>query len=206
MCPAAAGGGGGEQKPRFCQAPRAGPGRMPGSSAILKRLVVRPGAALRGRPIDDLVRVLDVAGLAMHAVGGVYLQAFAARAVVDHLVDVRRAEALARVAELARALLDADARVEHLQVRRLALVVAGGGEENRSEAARRRRGPLPPATVRALVRVQRFEPRVIGFAPGEGPGRASAQHRLEAGVGDAHPEAALEGGLEVAHRAQLLAA
>src|SRR5690606_32033579 len=32
-------------------------------------LVIRPGAAFRGDPVDDFVRILDVAGLAVHAVG-----------------------------------------------------------------------------------------------------------------------------------------
>ncbi len=49
-------------------------------------------------PRDDLVRVLNVAGLAMHAVGGVQADALAIRrgGVVDHLVHVRRTEILAR--------------------------------------------------------------------------------------------------------------
>src|SRR6185437_16369874 len=103
------------------------------SRSWLQRLVVGSGAALGGRPVDDLVRSLDVASLAMHAVGGVDLQAFAARGLIDDLVDVRRAESLARIAELPRALVDADAGVEHLQVRRLTFVVAGRGEEHRGE-------------------------------------------------------------------------
>src|ERR1700756_5114531 len=92
---------------RFASRMRAGEGRHSsdsgGTFALLQRLVVRPRAAFRRRPGDDLVRVLDVARLAVHAVGGVDLQAPAARAVVQHLVDAGRAEALAGIAELARA-------------------------------------------------------------------------------------------------------
>src|SRR5690606_4791943 len=90
-------------------------------------LVVGPGAALRRHPVDDRVRVLDVAGLAVHAVGGVDLQP-AAGGVLDHLVDAGRAEAGAGVAVLDRAAFDADRGVVHHQVHRLVLVVFGGGE------------------------------------------------------------------------------
>src|SRR5947207_7383496 len=68
-------------------------------AAMLQRLVVRPRAAFGCGPGDDLVRILDVAGLAVDAVGGVDLQPPPAVAVVHHLVDARRAEALARIAE-----------------------------------------------------------------------------------------------------------
>src|SRR5690242_15896541 len=69
--------------------------------------VVRPRPAFRRDPVDDLVRVLDVAGLAVHAVGGVDLQALA-RLVGDDLVHAGRAEARARVGVFLGALRDAD--------------------------------------------------------------------------------------------------
>ena len=65
--------------------------------------VVGPTAALRRRPGDDPVGILDVAGLAVHAVGGIHLQAAAARAIVHHLVDAGRAEARAGIAVFGRA-------------------------------------------------------------------------------------------------------
>ena len=46
--------------------------------------VVRPAAALRGDPVDVLVRVLDVAGLAVDAVLGVDLEARAAFLASTH--------------------------------------------------------------------------------------------------------------------------
>src|ERR1700733_9413620 len=60
---------------------------------ILETLVVGTGTALRRHP-GDLSRVgfFDVAGLAMHAVGGVDLQFGPAAAVHNHFVDVRRAK------------------------------------------------------------------------------------------------------------------
>ncbi len=52
-------------------------------------LVIRPRTTLGRDPGDDLIRVLDVAGFAVHAVGCIDLQAFAVRhaRVVDHFID-----------------------------------------------------------------------------------------------------------------------
>ena len=61
-----------------------------------QQLVVGAGSALGRHPVDDLVRVLDVAGLAVHAIGGVDVQPLAARPVVDHLVDARRGRSACR--------------------------------------------------------------------------------------------------------------
>src|SRR4029453_6532754 len=55
--------------------------------------IVRPAAALGGDPVDVLVRVLDVAGLAVDAVLGVDLIAHAPLAL-DPFIDARRAVAL----------------------------------------------------------------------------------------------------------------
>src|ERR1700733_14246798 len=97
----------------------------------LEILVIRPGTTLGRGPGDDAVGVLDVAGFAMHAVGGIDAQHLAARTVVYHLVDARRTEALAGVAELPRAARGADRGVGHLQMRRLRLLVRVAGEEHR---------------------------------------------------------------------------
>src|ERR1041384_6241884 len=59
--------------------------------------IVRPAAAFGDHPVDVLGRVLDVAGLAVHAVLRVYLQArVPARRIAHDLVDPRRAVALFR--------------------------------------------------------------------------------------------------------------
>src|SRR5690348_886123 len=110
---------------RRAAAPRAsGPVVGGGASQVL---VVRTAAAFRRGPGDDLVRVLDVAGLAMHAVRRVDLQALAG-AVGHDLVDAGGAETLARIAVFLDALGDADIRVGDLEVDRLILVVLGRGE------------------------------------------------------------------------------
>ena len=80
-------------------------------------------AALWRHPRNVLRRILDVAGLAVHAVGGVHLQALATGAIVHHLVDLRRAEARAGIAIFLRAARGAEAQVVHAQVHRLALVM-----------------------------------------------------------------------------------
>src|SRR5439155_5055427 len=92
------------------------------ASPVSHPIVLRPAAAFRRDPGDDLVRVHDVARLAMNAVRRVDLQLLAGALAHDHLVDVRRAEALARVAVLLGADRVADVGV-HEQVHRLILVV-----------------------------------------------------------------------------------
>src|SRR4029077_9640415 len=59
-------------------------------------LVVRASSTLRHYPIDNLVRVRDVAGLAVHAVGEVDLQLHCAAGFFRHLVHRRRTKILAR--------------------------------------------------------------------------------------------------------------
>ena len=69
----------------------------------LHRRVVRPAAAFGRDPVDVLPRVLDVAGLAVHAVLRVDLQPLACRASSrDELVDARRAVARFRPVVFAR--------------------------------------------------------------------------------------------------------
>src|SRR6185437_2558022 len=67
----------------------------------LQALVVGTGAAFRRHP-GDLIRVrfLDVAGLAMHTVGGVDLQFLPAVSVRDHFIHVGRTKIRAGIAEL----------------------------------------------------------------------------------------------------------
>src|ERR1700691_566161 len=78
------------------------------STAALEVLIVRPRAALGCGPGDDIVWILDVAGLAVHAIGGIDAQHLAAIGVIDDLIDPRRTEALTRIAKLARTARDAD--------------------------------------------------------------------------------------------------
>src|SRR3954468_19544906 len=87
----------------------------------IQRLVVRTRATLGGSPIDDLVRIFDVARFAMHAVCGIDLQTLATLPVLDHFVDVGGAEAGAGVGILGCASGGADRSVQYLQVRRLVL-------------------------------------------------------------------------------------
>ena len=70
-------------------------------------------------------------------------------AVVDHLVDTRRAEALAGIAEFLGAAVDADAGIGHLQVHRLALIVRVAGKEHGRQAVARRQRALHPVPVAA---------------------------------------------------------
>src|SRR3546814_11644958 len=92
-------------------------------------LVIRPRPTLRRHPGDDLVGILDVAGLAVHAVGGVDLQALAVLrgGVLDDLVAGSRAAAGAGVAVFFGASGDAERGVVQAKVPRLVHVLLGGG-------------------------------------------------------------------------------
>src|SRR6185312_1078909 len=100
-------------------------------------------------PGDDLVWVFDVAGLAVHAIGGVDLQAQRVAAlgngIFDNLVHVGGAEARARVAVFDGATFDADGGVGDVQMHGLILVVLGGGEIHAREAITRRQRAFDPA-------------------------------------------------------------
>src|SRR5690606_23050579 len=170
--------------------------------ALLQVLVVRPGAAFGRDPGDDLVRVLDIAGLAVHAVGRVDLQP-AAGGVLDHLVDARRTEARARVAVLHGATLDTDAGVVHHQVHRLVLVVRRRGEIHALQAVARRQRALHVVALRLLVLAQ-FVERAPVRPVAQRPRREPAGDRLPRGVEHAEPQATLEPRLDVADGAQLL--
>src|SRR5207248_1933871 len=194
---------------RACGKMRAAEGRHSSDSgatfAMLQRLVVRPRAAFGRRPGDDVVRVLDVARLAVHAVGGVDLQPPAARAVVHHLVDARRAEALAGIAELACAAARADPRVGHLEVHRLALLVSVAGEEHERHAIARRERALDPVTLGGDELIEALEARPVGAVP-ERPGRMAADEGFPGGVDEPEPEILLERRLEVADPLELASA
>src|SRR5215203_5043862 len=66
----------------------------------LHAVVLRPAAALRRHPGDDLIRIHDVARLAVHAVRCVDLQTRRLTSLADDFVDIGRTEACARVAVL----------------------------------------------------------------------------------------------------------
>src|SRR6185436_18001912 len=108
----------------FIHGSRRGVGRALRSDAVVSQiLVVRPRAPLGRDPCDDLVGILDVASLAVHAVGGVDLEAQAVAAVRNHLVYTGRTEARARIPVLDSATRRTDRRVRYLQVHGLVLVV-----------------------------------------------------------------------------------
>ena len=98
--------------------------------ARLHLRVVGPLAALGRRPRDHLIGICDVAGLAVHAVLVVdeELPLPGVLRVVDHLVDGRRAERLARIAVLLGADVATQIGVGHDQVRRLIRLVRRAAE------------------------------------------------------------------------------
>src|SRR5436309_11154196 len=85
--------------------------------------IVRAAAPLGRHPVDDLVGIHDVAGLAVDAVGKVDLKPPLLFSGVNHLIHIRRTEILARVAVLFDATANADIEVENFKVRGLVFVV-----------------------------------------------------------------------------------
>ena len=99
----------------------------------LHAFVVRSSATLGRNPVDNLVGIGDVTGLAVHAVGGVDFQTSHAF-FLDHLVDRRRAEILAGISVLGDASAHADVGIEHVQMARLIFLMARTGIVDVGEA------------------------------------------------------------------------
>src|SRR5450432_3970069 len=73
-------------------------------------IIIRPAPTLRRDPGNNLIRVLNVARLAMHAVRGIQADPLPIRRrrIVEHLINIRRTKMLARAAVLANAARIAD--------------------------------------------------------------------------------------------------
>src|SRR6266853_4338369 len=95
----------------------------------LHAVVVRSAAALGWDPGNDLIRVGDVAGLAVNAIRRVQANALRVglSGVVNHFVDIGRAEILARVAEFFYAARIADVGVVNDEMSGLVLFMLGAG-------------------------------------------------------------------------------
>ena len=95
-------------------------------SPPLHAFVIRPAPALRRHPINDLVRIGDVAGFAVHAVRKIDLQPPPAL-FLNHLVNSCRTEILARIPVLDNAAIDANVRVQNMQMAGLILFMPRAG-------------------------------------------------------------------------------
>src|SRR3954451_474622 len=105
---------------------------MAGPAIRLHIGIIRPSSALGDDPVDILGRVLDVAGLAVHAILRVDLQAWTAR-LLDELIDSRRAISLLRPRIKRQVDLDRYVRVLERQMDRLILAMVGVGCGDRGE-------------------------------------------------------------------------
>src|ERR1019366_9305403 len=116
---------------------------MPLTPRSLKALVGGPRAALRRYP-GDLARVgfLDVARLAMHAIGGIDLKLLAAASVRDHFVDVCGTKIGAGIAGICQAPRRAEGGISYMQRPALVLIVCRRGEECEGRAISRRQFPI----------------------------------------------------------------
>src|SRR5260221_6053822 len=96
--------------------------------------VVRAAAAFGDDPYDVLRRVLDVAGLAVHAVRGVHLKP-RARAPAHEFIHSSRTVARLGSGVNRQVHFDGNAGILECQVRRLVLFVVGVRDEHGREAA-----------------------------------------------------------------------
>jgi len=92
-------------------------------------LVIRSAATLGRYPIDDLIRIHDVARFAVYAVRRIQLDLQRSRNIscLNHLVNVGGTEVLAGIAELHRASRIADVGVVNDEMRRLIFFVLRAG-------------------------------------------------------------------------------
>src|SRR5436190_10044359 len=167
---------------------------MRGSSHVR---IVRSAPALGNDPLDVLLRVLDVAGLAVHAVLGVYLEP--RRAAFGYEL-VHPSRTVARLGPVVNGQVDRyrNPGIAKPQVRRLILLVIGIRHEHRRQPVE---GEHP---VGLWIRDRahgglRRERLVVGVLVGEGPRRLATEDDL---VYSDHERARVEArrhvGLEVA--------
>ena len=101
----------------------------PFAGRISHAIVIRPAATLGWHPSNDLVRIHDVAGLAVHAIGRIEVNLLAAGDVgsLHHLVHIRRAKIAAGIAILGDASGVADIGIVNHQMSRLIFLMFGAG-------------------------------------------------------------------------------
>src|SRR5207249_1026802 len=176
-------------------------------------IVIRPTATLRRNPGDDLIRVMNVAGFAVHAVRWIQADALSVglRGVINHFINIRWTEVLARAAKFFNAALIANVSVLNDQVCGLIffmlrtrvikigelvegeLAVAFGVAEQMSFVA------AVSGEHRQLLHTLISGSRRIPVAHS-----ASASELLQASVQHSSPKAVLEALMEVANLPQLI--
>ena len=145
---------------------------QPMSSARSAMLTCRCRRGLRrpGRPRRCSGWDPDVAGLAVHAVLRVDLQAVVAVVVLDELVHAGRTVARFRAAVLGQVDLHRHRRILQRQVHRLVLVMVGVRDEHRAELVERELAVgLGVIDARALR--GRLQAGVVGLAVAQRPGK-----------------------------------
>src|SRR5512145_1791814 len=160
--------------------------------------VIRSPASLGDNPVDVLGRVLDVAGLAVHAVLGVDLQTRVAPVLVaDDLVDARRAVALLGGVVKGEIHAYRNRRIAKREMAGLVLLVVRARQVHRRELVEAHH-TVGLRIVDARVLGCLPELRVVGVDP-ESPGRLPLEYVLvDARVDHARPQPLVEGRADVA--------
>jgi hypothetical protein len=182
------------------------------SPSVLHTFVVWAAAAFGGNPSDDLVGILNVAGLAVNAIGRIQADPFAVGrgVIVKHFIYVGRAEILARAPEFLYAACIANVSVLNEQVSRLVIFVLRPrmievGEFVESEFAVAF-GWTDQVGLCTSIGVQIGEMLQV-FVAGVGRhaiAEASVEEFLENGVEHPSDHAVLESLMEIAHRKELV--
>src|SRR2546422_4236125 len=137
--------------------------------------IVGAAAAFRRDPDDVLLRVLDIAGLAVHAVLRVDLQARRGLEV-DELIDAGRAVALLRPG-IDLQIVQGYGRILERQVDRLVLVVVGVGDEHRRQPVKGQY-TIGLGIGNGLYRILAFQRLMVRLMVSQRPGRFAAEHYL----------------------------
>jgi hypothetical protein len=80
----------------------------------LEILVIGSAAAFGSYPVNNLVRILNVTGFTMYAIGRIDLQTFDRVAFFDHFIHICRAKTSAGVIVFFTATIDADIGLKYL--------------------------------------------------------------------------------------------
>ncbi len=182
-------------------------------------VVIGTAAALGWNPVDDLVGVHDVAGLAVYAVGEVDLKllyrlrpAFRRRSL-HHLVNRGRAEVLAGVAELFATATVTNIQVRNHQVRRLVIFVPRAGVIDIRQAVKRQLAVALRVAQKVRAPVRRTgsarPPASCCRYPASflksGPRLLPREQLLNRHLGESVNQSVLKALVEIPHRVQLFA-
>ena len=174
--------------------------------AHLQALIVGARSAFRRHPGDlPVVGFLDVTRLAVHAIGCIDLQPAAAARRRPPSRTRSPGRNSCRDCRIRARSATRTGGIRHVQMHRLVLIMGGCGEEYEGQRGRAAAVRARPSRVRATG-TRRGAAARSGRHDWRASRAASRRCRLEHGIGEPQPQAALESGPDVAHLVQFAAA